>query len=109
MVEELTLISKGKKEIPVSLSVSGRKDEAGNFIGYFVALSDITRIKKYRESLEEQVKERTKELREKIWELEKFQKIAVGRELKMVELKEEIKKIKEDSKGYEKRNPQSAF
>jgi PAS domain S-box-containing protein len=109
VVEELTLISKGKKEIPVSLSVSARKDEAGNFIGYFVALSDITRIKKYRESLEEQVKERTKELREKIGELEKFQKIAVGRELKMVELKEEIKKIKEDSKGYEKRNPQSAF
>lgn len=49
-----------------------------------------------RALLEEKVKERTKELREKIEELEKFHKLAVGRELKMIELKEEIKKLKEE-------------
>ena len=63
-------------------------------IGYFAALSDIAEIKKYRESLEEQVKERTKELQEKIDELERFYHLAVGRELKMIELKEEIEKLK---------------
>ena len=44
--------------------------------------------------LEEQVKERTQELQGKITELEKFQTLAVGRELKMIELKNEIKKFK---------------
>ena len=47
-------------------------------------------------NLEEQVKERTGELQEKVKELEKFQKFAVGREMKMVELKEEMKKLKKE-------------
>jgi len=51
-------------------------------------------------SLDEQVKKRTKELQEKIEELEKFHRLAVGRELKMVELKKEIKKLEEDLESY---------
>jgi PAS domain S-box-containing protein len=60
--EELTLISKEKKKIPVNVSISVRKDREGNLIGYFLAISDITEIKKSREKLEERVAERTKEL-----------------------------------------------
>ncbi|MBU0879746.1 HAMP domain-containing protein, partial [Patescibacteria group bacterium] len=45
-------------------------------------------------SLEEKVKERTEELQKRLEELEKFQRLTIGRELKMVELKKEIKKIK---------------
>ncbi|MDO9399425.1 MAG: HAMP domain-containing protein [bacterium] len=44
-------------------------------------------------NLEEKVKERTKELQSKLEELEKFQRLTIGRELKMVELKKQIKKI----------------
>lgn len=44
-------------------------------------------------SLEEKVKARTQELQEKLFELERFEKLAIGRELKMIELKEEIKRI----------------
>jgi len=91
---ELTLISKDKKKILVDLSVSVREDKKGNSIGYFAGITDITEIKKFQESLEEQVKERTKELQDKIRELEKFQKITVGRELKMIELKKEIERLK---------------
>ena len=47
-------------------------------------------------NLEEQVKKRTGELQEKIKELEKFQKFAVGREVKMVELKEELTRLKKN-------------
>lgn len=47
-------------------------------------------------SLEEKVKERTKELQEKIDELEGFYHLAVGRELKMIALKEEIEKLKKE-------------
>jgi hypothetical protein len=51
---------------------------------------------------EEIIKERTQELQEKIKELEKFNRIAVGRELKMIELKKEIKQLKEKLREYEK-------
>lgn len=58
-----------------------------------------------RESLQEKVKERTreleaerKELAKKIAELEKFHRVAVGRELKMRELKREIEKMKGELK-----------
>ena len=49
--------------------------------------------------LEEKIKERTKEIQERMAELERFQRLAVGRELRMVELKEEIKKIKKEIKN----------
>jgi len=55
-------------------------------------------LRELTESLNEQIKQRTKELQEKIKELEKFQKLAVGRELKMIELKKEIKNLKKSLK-----------
>ena len=51
-------------------------------------------LREFAKSLEAEVERRTKELREKLEELEKFHKLAVGRELKMVELKREIEKLK---------------
>ncbi len=59
---ELTLIDKDKKEIPVNVSGSVRRDTKKNVIGAFLAISDITEIKKFQENLEEKVKERTQEL-----------------------------------------------
>lgn len=56
-----------------------------------------------REGLEEKVKERTqelekerKELAKRIAELERFHRVAVGRELKMRELKKEVGKLKKE-------------
>jgi PAS domain S-box-containing protein len=91
---ELTLLTKENKKIPVRIYASMRKDKEGNYLGYFLAFFDISEIKALQESLEEKVRERTKELQEKIKELEKFHKLAVGRELKMIELKKEIKRLK---------------
>jgi len=69
------------------------------------------KLKGLKEILEEKVRERTKELetlskeqekiiaertketQEKLVELEKFQKLAVGRELKMVDLKKEVNRL----------------
>jgi flavodoxin len=44
--------------------------------------------------LEDKVGERTSELKDKIAELERFNKVAIGRELKMIELKKEIENLK---------------
>lgn len=51
-------------------------------------------LKQLTEKQEDIIEERTRELQKKIKELEKFQKLAVGRELRMIELKKEIKKLK---------------
>jgi len=56
-------------------------------------------LEKLTESLEEQVKKRTSELRKRVNELEKIRKVAVGRELKMIELKKEIKRLNQQIKS----------
>lgn len=89
----LTLITKKEKKIPVSASISAREDIRGNFIGYFIAFSNISEIKALQQDLEKKVSQRTRELRERINELETFRKVTIGRELKMLELKNKIKKL----------------
>jgi len=49
-------------------------------------------------NLEERVRERTDELQKKVLELSKFNRIAVNRELKMVELKKKLKDIENQDK-----------
>lgn len=63
-------------------------------------------LEEMAKSLEGRVEERTKEIKEKMTELEKFHGLAVGREIKMVELKqklreteEELEKMRETQKG----------
>ena len=93
------MILQGKsKEVPVNVYLAPRKDKEGNVIGYFIGIYDITEFKALQQNLEERVKERTKELQEKLEELEKFRKLTEGRELKMVELKEKIRKLEEKAK-----------
>ncbi|MDP3093786.1 MAG: hypothetical protein Q8N16_03410 [bacterium] len=55
-------------------------------------------LKELSESLDQQVKEKTEKLEDKIEELERFNKLVIGRELKMVELKEEIESLKTELK-----------
>jgi methyl-accepting chemotaxis protein len=51
-------------------------------------------LEQLKGNLEKQVEERTKETKQKINELERVQKVTMGRELRMIELKKEIKKLK---------------
>jgi len=60
-------------------------------------------LKELAESLDKKVKERTKELQERLIELERFQRLTVGRELKMVELKKEIKRLKKELAKYKRK------
>jgi nitrogen-specific signal transduction histidine kinase len=54
---------------------------------------------KHSERLETKVKERTRELAEKLKEVESLNKTMVGRELKMMKLKEEIERLKKGVKN----------
>jgi PAS domain S-box-containing protein len=97
---QMAFITKDKKEMPVEVSGMARKNEEGEVIGYFISIIDVSESVNFQKKLQEEVDKKTKELQEKIEELETFHKIAVGRELKMIELKEENQKLKEELEKY---------
>jgi methyl-accepting chemotaxis protein len=55
-------------------------------------------LKEFADDLNKQVKGKTRELKDRVDELERFHKLVVGRETKMIELKKEIEKLKEKLK-----------
>ena len=80
-----------------------RRDQNGDVTHYQGIVLDVTERKKveqelaeYRENLEKLVRERTSELEEKNEQLEQFNKLFVGRELRMAELKERIEVLEEE-------------
>lgn len=75
---------------PVLYNASVYLDDAGRIIGVFAAARDITSRKAFERELN---KQREMEM-ERLLELEKFQRLTVGRELKMMELKKEIAALK---------------
>jgi PAS domain S-box-containing protein len=70
----------------VLYNASVYKDANGKVLGVFAAARDVTPLKKAEVELADQ---RGREL-ERLAELERFQKLTVGRELKMIELKKEV-------------------
>jgi hypothetical protein len=83
--EALKIISKREEELKEAKSVLEIKVKART-----------RELEEERASLEEKVKERTRELQERLAELERFHKLTVGRELKMMELKKEIETLKKE-------------
>ena len=59
-------------------------------------------LEEAKATLEIKVKARTKELQERIDELERFYRLTVSRELKMTELKKENKKLKQELESLKK-------
>ena len=86
----LTIRHVAGKLTDVLYNASLYKDGQGSVLGVFAAARDVTALKKTEAELADQ---RTREL-ERLAELERFQKLTVGRELKMIELKKEIEILK---------------
>jgi len=65
------------------------RDSGGNVLGLFAAARDVTEQKLAQAELVKQAKEL-----DRLAELERFQRLTVGRELKMIELKKEIESLR---------------
>jgi len=81
------------------------KDEIGELASAFNQMTrDLKESRKetekYSKGLEKEVAERTKELKAKIDDLERFGKVSVGRELRMVELKKKVRELEEKRKKH---------
>lgn len=85
--------------IPVLYNAQVYRDDEGHVIGVFAAARDVTAQKRIEAELAAQ---RRMEL-ERISDLEKFQRLTVGRELKMVELKKEIAELRAINSDLRKR------
>lgn len=81
--EEMSIMGKDKKR-----RVEAFSEKFDN--GMFIALSDLDRAKEMEREMEEKVKE-----------LERFNRLATGRELRMVELKRDKKKLEEGNDKLE--------
>ncbi len=87
----------GQGNLGVKIKVKS-KDEVGKLASAFSQMAqDLQKSKneleQYSWDLEGRISRRTKELKTKVEELEKFQELTVGRELKMIELKKKIKEL----------------
>jgi len=79
-------------------------DTNHTFLGSFAMFTDITErklaeeeLRRLKDELEQRIRERTAELEEKNWDLHKMNRLFVGRELRMVELKERVRELEEKS------------
>jgi PAS domain S-box-containing protein len=78
--------------IPTTLNASALRDQDGKVIGAIGILRDMRAYEKVVRDLEES----KAELQEKILDLEQFEEVVVGRELKMIALEKELEKLREE-------------
>jgi len=78
--------------IPTTLNASALRDPDGNVIGAIGILRDMRAY----ESVVSDLEQSKTELQEKILDLEKFEEVVVGRELKMIALEKELENLRQE-------------
>jgi PAS domain S-box-containing protein len=78
--------------IPTTLNASALRDPEGNVIGAIGILRDMRAYEQVVRDLEQS----KTELQEKILDLEKFEEVVVGRELKMIALEKELESLRQE-------------
>ncbi|HEV7127582.1 MAG TPA: PAS domain-containing protein, partial [Ktedonobacterales bacterium] len=82
--------------IPTTLNASALRDSDGKVIGAIGILRD---MRSYEQAVRD-LEQSKGELQEKILDLEKFEEVVVGRELKMIALEKEIESMKKEIEKF---------
>jgi PAS domain S-box-containing protein len=90
--------------IPTTLNASALRDADGNVIGAIGILRD---MRAYEEVVRDLERSKT-ELQEKILDLEKFEEVVVGRELKMIALEKELESVQSELSKLKAESPTAA-
>ena len=88
--------------ISTTLNASALRDPDGRVIGAIGILRDMRAYEKVLQDLQES----KSELQEKILDLEKFEEVVVGRELKMIALEKEVENLKRELQKYTRQDSQ---
>jgi PAS domain S-box-containing protein len=91
--------------IPTTLNASALRDAEGKVIGAIGILRDMRAYEQVVRDLQES----KAELQEKILDLEKFEEVVVGRELKMIALEKEIESLKKELEKARSERGRSAW
>ena len=84
--------------IPTTLNASALRDSDGRVIGAIGILRDMRAYEKVVQDLQKY----KAELQEKIQDLEKFEEVVVGRELKMIALEKRIESLEYQLENFER-------
>jgi PAS domain S-box-containing protein len=103
---EVSSHTKDGTAMDIEVSAFAVQNAAGHPVCYVGVKRDITERKRMeqalratRDDLERRVEERTRELQEKLDELERFEEVVVGRELKMISLEKELAQLRKAVKA----------
>lgn len=98
-------IHKDGSHIWVDLSVAAQRNQKGEILYFITTAVNINEqkqaeeeIRNLKNNLEKQIAEKTRELKERLNDLERFHEATIQRELRMNELKNEIKRLQEGGK-----------
>lgn len=96
LTEAVLLVGKGdlSKEVPV-----GSNDEIGDMARGFNQM--IHELRSYKDEMEKKIRERTSDLEKRTREVEEINKLMVGREIKMIELKKKLTDLETSLKTKE--------
>ena len=90
--------------IPTTLNASALRDADGSVIGAIGVLRD---MREYEQVVRDLEQSKT-ELQEKILDLEKFEEVVVGRELKMIALEKELETLRSEAEQLRAQRPTAA-
>lgn len=101
LANHTVLLDRQSRERAIEDSAAPIRDPGGKLLGVVLVFHDVTA----RRAVEKKLLESQRQLQERLSDLEQFHDVVVGRELKMMELEEEVARLQRELAEYKRREP----